>query len=148
MKEGEGLDRHAGFDGFLQGGLFTFETAPVGTLPPGSNQLAQCERKGLVQRDRSFERFDRFVVPAHLSQYLRQDEMVLWIGRCKFNGTSVAGMRLLKLTELLERTASVGERCARWCNRNGAIKFCDGAVKLLSCKQDCSTIEMRIGKVR
>src|SRR3569623_819562 len=74
--------------------------------------------------------------------------MVLWIRRCKLDGTLVVVMRFVKLTEFLERTASVCERCARWRNRNGAIKFCDGAVKRLPCNQDRSTIEMRIGEVR
>ena len=129
-------------------GLFTFETAPVGALPPGSNELAQREREGLVQRDRSFERSDRFVVPAHLGKDLRQDEMVLWIRRRKLDGPLVAVMRFVELTELLERTAPVCERCARWRDRNGAIKFRNGAVKLLPCHQDRSAIEMRIGEVR
>ncbi|WFU37939.1 hypothetical protein QA640_26220 [Bradyrhizobium sp. CB82] len=74
--------------------------------------------------------------------------MVLWIRRCKLDGTLVAVMRFNELTQLLERTASVCERCARWRDRNGAIKFRDGAVKLPPCDQDRSAIEMRIGEVR
>nr|WP_284262983.1 hypothetical protein [Bradyrhizobium iriomotense] len=148
MKEGQGVDGHAGFDSLVQGGLFNFETAPVGTLPPGTNELAQREREGLVQSDRSFERSDCLVVSTHLGQDFRQDEMVLWIRRCKFDGTLVAVMRVVELTELVKRTASVCERCARRCDRNRAIKFRDGAMKLLPSHQDRSAIEMRIGEVR
>ncbi|MCP3389207.1 hypothetical protein NLM27_10510 [Bradyrhizobium sp. CCGB12] len=148
MKESEGVDQHAQFDGLVQGGLFTFEAAPVGALPPGRNELAQRERKGLVQCDRSLERSDRFVVSTHLGKDLRQREMVLWIRRCKLDGALVVLMRFVKLTELPERTASVCERRARRRDRNGAIKFGDGAVELLPCNQDRSAIEMRIGEVR
>ena len=112
MKEGEGVDRYAGLDRLVQRGLFTFETAPVGPLPPGSNELAQGEREGLVQRDRFFERSDRFIVPAHLGKDLRQHEMAMWIRRRKLDGPLVAVMRFVQLAELLERTASVCERCA------------------------------------
>jgi len=148
MKEGERVDRHAGFDGLVQSGLFNFETAPVGTLPPGTNELAQCERERLVQRDRSFERSDRFVVPTHLGKDFRQEEMVLWIRRSELDGLLVAVMRFVEAIELVKRTTSVCERCARLRDRNGAIKFRDGIVKLLPCHQDRTAIEMRTGEVR
>ncbi|WP_244547300.1 hypothetical protein [Bradyrhizobium sp. Gha] len=133
MEEREGIDRHTGFDGLVQAGLFTFETAPVGALPPEINELAQRERKGLVEGDRSFERSDRFVVSAHLAKDLRQDEMVLWIRRFERERTLVAVMRFVELTELLERAALVCERCTRRRDRNGAIEFRDGGVRLLPC---------------
>nr|WP_271621147.1 hypothetical protein [Bradyrhizobium sp. CCBAU 51745] len=148
MKEHEGIDRHAGFDGLVQAGLFTFEIAPIGPLPPGIDELAQGEREGLVECDSCFECSDRFVVSAHLAKDLGQDEMKLRIRRCKRDGSLVAAKRFVELTELPERTAPVGERCARWRDRNGAIKFRDGPVKLLPSHQDRSAIEMRIGEIR
>src|SRR3569833_2653377 len=57
-------------------------------------------------------------------------------------------MCFFKLAELLEGTAPVCEGGARWRNRNGAIKFRDGHMRLLPCTQDGPAIEMRIGEVR